>query len=278
MNVIELFTNNFDGHIAMGVSLIFIFFLGFLAHLIKTKHLHRFSTSLLITTGIFFTFLGISFGLANFDVNDIDKSLPMLINGIKTAFLVSVFGVAGAIVLKLLSIVFELKVKNSQTLADEYSIADIITSQNQMINELKSTNMALTNLCDIQSEYQKNQAQMQKEQLESNSKLLKAVSGDEDSSLIGQIKNLRMDINDRFAELVREFKTFAHTMAENSSKVLIEALRDVIKDFNDKITEQFGENFKQLNEAVGKLLQWQENYKIYIEQSQSALKTIQEAI
>ena len=42
---------------------------------------------------------------------------------------------------------------------------------------------------------------------------------------------------------------------------MIEALENVIKDFNQKITEQFGENFKQLNEAVGALLDWQKEYK-----------------
>lgn len=54
-------------------------------------------------------------------------------------------------------------------------------------------------------------------------------------------------------------------MAENNSKAFIQALEEVIKDFNNKITEQFGDNFKQLNLAVGALLTWQENYKNYIE-------------
>jgi ABC-type transporter Mla subunit MlaD len=49
------------------------------------------------------------------------------------------------------------------------------------------------------------------------------------------------------------------------SKALVEALRDVIKDFNSKLTEQFGDNFKQLNLAVGQLLTWQEQYKSHIE-------------
>ena len=33
-----------------------------------------------------------------------------------------------------------------------------------------------------------------------------------------------------------------------------------ISDFNDKISEQFGENFKQLNQGVGKMLEWQIEY------------------
>jgi hypothetical protein len=34
----------------------------------------------------------------------------------------------------------------------------------------------------------------------------------------------------------------------------------VVKDFNARINEQFGENFKQLNEGVAKLLVWQEQH------------------
>ncbi len=59
-------------------------------------------------------------------------------------------------------------------------------------------------------------------------------------------------------------------MAENNSKALIEALEQVIRDFNAKLTEQFGENFKKLNEAVGALLTWQENYRQHIEKLEGA--------
>ena len=48
-------------------------------------------------------------------------------------------------------------------------------------------------------------------------------------------------------------------------KALVEAIETVIGEFNVKINEQFGENFKKLNEAVGKLLEWQENYYKQIE-------------
>ena len=50
-------------------------------------------------------------------------------------------------------------------------------------------------------------------------------------------------------------------MADNNSKALIEALKEVIRDFNAKINEQFGDNFKQLNSAVEKILVWQEAYR-----------------
>jgi methyl-accepting chemotaxis protein len=54
-------------------------------------------------------------------------------------------------------------------------------------------------------------------------------------------------------------------LGEMSPKTLVEALRDAIKDVNTRSSEHFGENFKQLNDAVGKLVSWQEQYKSYIE-------------
>lgn len=115
-------------------------------------------------------------------------------------------------------------------------------------------------------------------QNEMDTRLIKAISGDEDSSLLTQVKNLRMDTNDKFSALINEFKNFATTMAQNNQKALIEALSSVIKDFNDKLTEQFGENFKELNSAVAKLVLWQGNYKNYIENTQNSINSVFEAL
>ncbi len=51
--------------------------------------------------------------------------------------------------------------------------------------------------------------------------------------------------------MIDEFKNFGKTLAESNSKALMDALTDAIKDFNQKMAEQFGENFKQFNVAVG---------------------------
>jgi hypothetical protein len=42
-------------------------------------------------------------------------------------------------------------------------------------------------------------------------------------------------------------------------------LRQVIIDFNNNLTEQFGDNFKALDASVKKLVDWQENYKTQVE-------------
>ncbi len=110
------------------------------------------------------------------------------------------------------------------------------------------------------------------ESLKSMKAMELSLVGDGETTLVTQIQKLRTSIIDKsdehrkstqdgFTSLVDEFREFARQQTENNSKALVEALNEVIRDFNTKINEQFGDNFKQLNEAVGKLLEWQEQYR-----------------
>lgn len=82
---------------------------------------------------------------------------------------------------------------------------------------------------------------------------------------VTQLQNLTTTVSDKHDLLISEFQTFSENVAESVTKLatdeLIEALQTVIEDFNKNLTEQFGENFKQLNEAVGKTVEWQEQYR-----------------
>ena len=71
----------------------------------------------------------------------------------------------------------------------------------------------------------------------------------------------RTEITAGLDALNRSQAQYMEKLAEVSSKTLVEALRDVIRDFNNNLNEQFGGNFKELNAAVGRLLTWQEQYK-----------------
>ena len=51
------------------------------------------------TLGVIGTFLGITLGLLNFDTNDLDKSIPLLLESLKTAFFTSLAGMVGSIIL-----------------------------------------------------------------------------------------------------------------------------------------------------------------------------------
>lgn len=107
--------------------------------------------------------------------------------------------------------------------------------------------------------------------LKTIAKNIKVLGEDKESSIIGQLKLLRSDFGD-FAKKV------AKTSAETATKAIVQALTDVVHDFNEKITEQFGDNFKQLNEAVGRLLTWQEEYKEYMDGFKGNLQLVSDAI
>jgi ABC-type transporter Mla subunit MlaD len=101
-------------------------------------------------------------------------------------------------------------------------------------------------------------------------KLLRAIQtalvGDDESTLISQLKLTRQDTNDRLDSLKKAQHEALQRLSEMGSAKLVDALREVIRDFNSKITEQFGENFKELNAAVGKLVQWQDRYRTHTEE------------
>jgi len=223
-----------------GVGLITLMFVIFVMNR-RNKSIQELAPGILITTGIFFTFVGIAIGLVHFNADNVDDSLPTLLNGIKTAFWASATGVFFALIIKLLDI-FDLTRPNESSAIEGMSIDDIVT-------------------------YQAKQTDVLVEILRSIKNMHSSIAAQDDSSLVSQLTLLRNESNQQSEALRQEFRDFAATMAENNSKIFIEALKDVIKDFNDKISEQFGDNFKQLNQAVEKTVIWQENYRNQMTQS-----------
>ena len=100
---------------------------------------------------------------------------------------------------------------------------------------------------------------------------IRVLGADGEGTLLGQFKLLRSDFND-FAGKV------AKSSSEQATKAIVEALTEVIKNFNAKITEQFGDNFKHLNEGVEKLLVWQKDYQEYMEGYKENLDFLSKAI
>jgi hypothetical protein len=209
-------------------------------HLKYSPSIAHKAPAFLTTLGILGTFTGIAFGLLDFNTSDIQKSVPDLIDGIKTAFWASAWGILCALTIK---------------------VRDIASDGRKKISEKVSTGATINDLASLLKAVQQ------------------ALVGNDDSTLIGQIRlarqdsndridklslaaeEARRDANDRLEALTRSLDEFGRTVAENNSRVLIDALKDVIREFNEKISEQFGENFKQLNQAVGQILVWQERYR-----------------
>lgn len=217
------------------IALICIIILTIYFHVKYIEKTIDYAPTILTTTGIFATFLGIAFGLLHFDSANIEASVPALLNGLKTAFWASVIGVGGALTLKFRHFFMSEKV-------EETGFPEDVTPKDILI-ALKEINISIE--------------QQQGSQ-----------------ELISQIKLLRQDNNERLDALKQAQIEALNMLNEMSSKTLVEALRDVIHDFNNKITEQFGDNFKELNEAVGRLLIWQEDYKSFVEQTTAQYRQV----
>ena len=246
--------------------------------------------------GVLGTFIGITFGLLFFDTHNLEKSVPALLDGMKSAFFTSIVGMAGSLGTKWWQRKKQKEYDLSQPLDEVDENATIATLieylqekniettkfNTQLIQTLQEQNIHNTN-------YHEEKIKLDKHLLDAINTMSKSISGESDTTLLSQLKNLRIAIIDEEKEtrseiqLMREgmisaFNEFAHQMAENNSKAFIKALEETIKDFNTKIQEQFGENFKQLNIAVGKLLVWQEEYKNTIIEVTENQKVIFEGI
>ncbi|WP_040663166.1 hypothetical protein [Nitrococcus mobilis] len=241
-----------------------IFFLAVIAAIWgKMPRFGHYTPNLLTSLGILGTFVGIVVGLLAFKVNDIDASIGPLLEGLKTAFITSIAGMCLAIVFKVLDSIG----MTSMFRRDKDAVPEHI-GPSEIHAELRG-------------------------QREATERLSWAIAGDEDSALISQIRLLRSDAQDQSkssleqlraqselqASLSRNSKLqqqsfneftdalwnklddFAEMLSKSATEQVINALKEVVADFNRNLTEQFGDNFKKLNAAVDELVQWQENYR-----------------
>lgn len=177
--------------------------------------------AILTSIGIFGTFLGVAIGLWGFDANDIQGSVPKLMDGLRTAFWSSIAGLLGALTLKIRAVI-------SQTVSTPAGSAKRAT-----IDDLDHSLKQLTLV--LQQPAEQNLQQQLKYQ---NQLLVESMQ---------QVNNTLEDYQER--------------QAEANAKALVGAIEMVMREFNTKINEQYGDNFKRLNQSVIAMLEWQQNYK-----------------
>lgn len=373
--------------------------------------------SILTVIGVFGTFLGIYFGLLDFDHKNIEGSIPTLLDGLKHAFLTSLVGIVSAIFLKFRALLHEKKNLSSdgikefvETLTD--TLKEVETSGESNLSakldklieifkgESNEIRKVLNSMKTELASEQKQQGEQTRETLigmqsalieeqtntithlqsltetvkgvtpalaaletsliskhtdtltqletltttvsEKQSELLNGVKDaltpiqtslmdeqtgvltklealtttvsekhdallngttpaltaiqdsltDNETGVLTKLEALTVTVSDEHDKLRTEFETFSNNVAESITKLatneLISALSDIIEQFNAKITAQFGDNFKQLNDAVGKTVEWQQQYREQmneltdefllalegIEKSQNALENI----
>ena len=222
--------------------------------------------SIVTIIGVLGTFVGIFIGLVTFNPRDIEASVPMLLGGLRFAFGTSILGILGSIILKWLALnkrkeQAALEVTNPGTTVDDLTglLQNILDVEKEEGNKTRETLHSIENsltgdgdntvMAQLQNilDAEKEEGNKTRETLHS---IENSLTGDGDNTVMAQLQNI-----------LDSFNEFANKMAEDKTPALIKALEEVMRDFNAKINEQFGDNFKQLNEAVGRINKWQEQYR-----------------
>jgi len=151
------FTKFFSAMFANDISFLFcsllfaIFFLALFLTRSKASFAKEFTEhaqATLATIGVLGTFFGIYIGLLDFDVKDIDGSIPPLLDGLKLAFVTSILGMALGIIYRTLSGFIEPE-DHKEASSDEFLIvmkgvrADIQKSSDTQVNLLTDLKTAI---------------------------------------------------------------------------------------------------------------------------------------
>ena len=251
----------------------------------KLKHYAKQSPAILATVGIFFSFCGITYGLMGLDLSPehIKDSIPNLLDGLKVKFIASLMGIGASIIVRVTQS-FSIEEELAEINVDDKIVALLGDIHNVLAKS--ANNSPETLLQELKQAIDLLPDEFKKQTVLLDS-IKSSLAGEGDASVTTQLGKLRsdmrdslkeMDVNNKkcsdnlnntlssnFENLTQKFDDFARIVAENNSKAFIEALEAAMRDFNNNITEQFGENFKQLNQAVGELLKWQDNYKTHVE-------------
>ena len=239
--------------------------------------------SILTVIGVFGTFLGIFIGLQAFEITNIEESISDLLEALKLAFLTSLVGIGSSILLKgAVAPLFQIfqkdknpielerdkfinALKNIETSGEINLLAQLVTLNTTIKNEGSETREVLDNIkTDLVGKHDELIRSHVEEHRETSEMLMSmkteivsvkdALTGENESTIFAQLQELTSTVSEKVGEI-------AAKVGEVATGQLIEALREVIGNFNKNLTEQFGENFKQLNEAVGRTVEWQKQYR-----------------
>jgi len=249
------------------------------------------------------TFVGIYFGLRDFDVSNITQSIPLLLEGLKTAFTTSIWGISLSLVFGKISQVVlsfaeqQLPPNPTDEIAVLRAINETLNESRQEINlNLQALNTSLISETDdsvasqlvrMRNQFSDLQSTNEK-QYNTLNKLQEALGGDVETSLLTQIQKLRaeqneiakdtknnvdwivksMNINNELIAL--KFNEFSELMAKNNTEALVEVMKRATEEFNTQmsalIEKLVQENFQELNNSVQSMNNWQQENKEMITQ------------
>ncbi|ANO47988.1 hypothetical protein B0A78_05560 [Flavobacterium columnare NBRC 100251 = ATCC 23463] len=223
----------------------------------NNEHLFDFIPHLFPTLGILFTFLGIAIGLWNFDSNNIEKSIPELMNGLKTAFLVSIFGVALLVGFSFWTTIKKKKLEEGVLSEETQAINNLINAIKELRNDFVSSDENGNTIKPgnvFRDIYKESQKQSNALQTFSSDLALTISAGFEQilnnptEGVVAELKLVKAEIE----SLGNKLKDPATDMTQNIVKELQESMGKMIEEFK---TSMSGDTKNEMERLAGLLSQ-----------------------
>lgn len=217
--------------------------------------------SIISTLGVIGTFLGITIGLINFNVNNLNQSIPILLGGLKTAFFTSLCGMVGSLILRHYWTDKKFDKEENGISSTEEAVKELGKS----VKEMNTTLLAFTDIKDIAKQSSNTQASFYTQFLDlcqNNSEKLRnvdstlshlsIVQGEQTTSLRNVTTTLNEigSVNRRMEEVLGEIAE-----AERGNVGTFDDMNEELRKFSqilrsevDEIEEKMGETNKLLTD------------------------------
>lgn len=235
--------------------------------------------SIISTLGVLGTFLGITRGLMSFNTATLDQSIPILLDGLKTAFVTSLLGMTGSLILnRIVSAKFDREQKSSEIEKAARMIIDAMNANQRELPRLfKDSNENLVNTLskDETVKVIRQDVEQLKDDLEEVKGLTQELR-DAAKALCGlnqEMKTAQENIsssNNIIAEELPRLRAVAVTATASISAIdnNVHDIEEAVSTINSNVsdmTEQWGTDMEKLKSSAIAILGRQDEIKEAIE-------------
>lgn len=239
--------------------------------------------SVVSTLGVLFTFLGITIGLCYFNTQDINASIPKLLDGLKTAFFTSLTGMIGSLILnkRVDTYYDELDTKEKKEfeknkvtdieLAAGLVVKAVESMSQQSKSDSESIRRAIEGMVKENTQYQSkcldfyektiNNQNGNSIKIENGFKSIESKTDELLSVLHKEVDDIEKKMTETNKLLTSKFDEFSELLKKSNTEALVEVMGRVTDEFQKQMNELIGrlvkENFEKLNSSVQQLNTWQ---------------------
>lgn len=201
-----------------------------------------YAPTLLTSMGILGTFTGIVIGLFDFDINHVEASISILLEGLKTAFITSILGITLSLILKVFCQSYQPKRFKKPEITVEHLY-------NTMCQQLMATESLANNIQSNQDSFLATQREIAEASRSYQHEFIDNQKTLAEENRAIELKN-QEDFLKNQAAYLEKLDSSVTRFAREGVQSLVQDMHEVVKDFNRHIELEFGENFEKFGQRL----------------------------